>query len=680
MAEWLPEWRFAAMAPGQITENPVQGQFFTSAADMPERLVREAIQNSMDAALPDQRVRVRFAFSGNRDALQPREASQYLDGFEDHWQAVAVETMRSTALGGDQQVAEQAAIYRANRLFDEPLQWLTIEDFGTHGLTGDIEANGAREDGNNFWGFFRQVGVSTKDEDAAGSWGLGKWVFPDASQVNSFIAVTRRHGESHPMVMGLSMLKTHELDGKRYPAYGHFAQADDADDQEWFQLPVRAEDSPQFLAHTVRRFRLERGTQSGLSIIIFWPHDELTPSTLARAVVTQYFYPILAGELEVVIEHPEEEVRVIDSDLIEDELSWIEESDRDDESEQSLRGLLGLTRWAMKHDRGAGVIRIPLPTNRRNVLKEDDSNIDVEHLRQQFVSGERLAFEVHSEVQRTSAHAPSRQSCRIFVEQAPELDKGHDYFVRGRLRIPNIDHLSSQRARALLVVDGESELGHLLRDAEGPAHVDWHDKAERVKEKWARGASTRISDIRRAPLRIVQALVERPAERQMDALADLFPADVAREGSPTSPRGRGSGETLAPIVPPLSNPSPIQLRQVQGGFSVSSRDQRGAAGDRWRVRFAYELARGGKNAAFTRFERGVKDGVPDFSLGDSLRVDAMGCSYEVVRPNELILTAERPQFEAAILGFDTRDVLVELKPEEATEPGIAVNQVKGVGS
>lgn len=51
MGEVTPHWRFAEMTPAQIAENPVQGEFFTSAADMPERLVREAIQNSMDAAL-----------------------------------------------------------------------------------------------------------------------------------------------------------------------------------------------------------------------------------------------------------------------------------------------------------------------------------------------------------------------------------------------------------------------------------------------------------------------------------------------------------------------------------------------------------------------------------------------------------------------------------------------------
>ena len=65
-------------------KNPVQGEFFTAAADMPERLVREAIQNSMDAALPGEVVQVRFAFSGSDHALQPGRARTYLDGLENH--------------------------------------------------------------------------------------------------------------------------------------------------------------------------------------------------------------------------------------------------------------------------------------------------------------------------------------------------------------------------------------------------------------------------------------------------------------------------------------------------------------------------------------------------------------------------------------------------------------------
>ena len=44
-------WRFARMSPSQVNQDPVQGEFFTAAADLPDRLVRESIQNSLGACL-----------------------------------------------------------------------------------------------------------------------------------------------------------------------------------------------------------------------------------------------------------------------------------------------------------------------------------------------------------------------------------------------------------------------------------------------------------------------------------------------------------------------------------------------------------------------------------------------------------------------------------------------------
>ena len=59
-----PRWRFARMTPAEINQDPVQGEFFSRETDLPGRVVREAIQNSIDARRRNQQVRVRFVFSG----------------------------------------------------------------------------------------------------------------------------------------------------------------------------------------------------------------------------------------------------------------------------------------------------------------------------------------------------------------------------------------------------------------------------------------------------------------------------------------------------------------------------------------------------------------------------------------------------------------------------------------
>ena len=51
MTSQAPYWRFARMSPSQVNQDPTQGEFFTAAADLPDRLVRETILYRLDEVL-----------------------------------------------------------------------------------------------------------------------------------------------------------------------------------------------------------------------------------------------------------------------------------------------------------------------------------------------------------------------------------------------------------------------------------------------------------------------------------------------------------------------------------------------------------------------------------------------------------------------------------------------------
>ena len=685
MSQWSPEWRFARMTDAQVNQDPVQGQFFTSESDLPERLVRESIQNSMDARLPGQTVRIRFAFSGAPGALSSAQARPYLDGLERHFEAVNQPARRrQRAMSGKSgksgnEVKEQAAIYQAAQLLRQPMTYLAVEDFGASGLTGDIRANGSIEPGNDFWGFFRAVGISVKDSTTGGSWGLGKWVFPDASQINSFIALTRRHDESRRLIMGMSVLKTHSIDGDKYPAYGHYAAADSADDFNWIPMPVDSSTPPgaaDQINQMIGDFQLERGNDSGLSVVIPWPPDELHADGIARAVVTQYFVPIVRGDLEVEIIDRRGNRRLINNDTIERVLESVDRFDRDDESPESLSGAIRLARWAADIDHDDHYTAWA-PTGSSNPFEADADGapeLDLEPVREQFERGERLPIALYLEVQRNEDPAPEGAWFYLYLERDNSLDQGHDYFVRGHLRIPHMDFIKQYNARALLVVEPESALGALLQDAEGPAHADWKPGAQRVRERWAAGARTRVIDVRFAARRLLQRLVERPATLQFDALADLFPAHLAKPVSgPTS-----EGDTLFPRPPTVPVPpslTPLMISSRQDGFAIIKHAKATVAGSDWRVRFAYDVARKTPRTAFKRFQQSVDDGIHDFSLyDDQLAIRATACSPEIVGHNELELRIDDDTFEFGIAGFDDRDLVVELtliESEDGEDQGAA---------
>jgi len=60
------QWHFEEKSPSSKERNPIQGEFFaTEAIDKPgEALVREGIQNSLDARHGDRKVMVRIRVSG----------------------------------------------------------------------------------------------------------------------------------------------------------------------------------------------------------------------------------------------------------------------------------------------------------------------------------------------------------------------------------------------------------------------------------------------------------------------------------------------------------------------------------------------------------------------------------------------------------------------------------------
>ena len=656
-----PHWRFARMTPAEINQNPVQGEFFTAASDLPERFVREAIQNSLDAkAAPDEPVRVRFAFS--ETPLPFAEAERYLDGIERHLTGAAEVP---NAVADDQPMAmdEWAAARDARELLGGDMPYLAVEDFGTTGLTGDIEANAALEEGNDFWGFFRSVGISPKGDDKGGSWGLGKWVFPDASKLNIFIGLTRREGDEDTLLMGQAVLKTHSLeeDGKpvKYPAYGSFATRDDAEDHEWLPLP---EQGGGFVARARADFALQRGDAAGLSVIIPHPKPELSADALARAVLTQYFLPIVRGDLVVEIAG-EGADRRIDAETIDDATDvgdaahLPDEQKRDDESAESLRKAVALARWAISR-RDDGLIKITATTKAGELLKGQD----VESLRERYAAGEPLAFELSTNVNHRE-RGSSDAAFRVFIERDDELSEGHDYFVRGHLRIPAMDFIKRLRARALILVEPGSELGHLLRDAEGPAHVSWDPHAQRLKDRWS-GGYERVQRVRRAAPLLLQPLIELPKQQLKSLLADLFPAELPEEQVPASAGedvpgpGSAGGETP---TPPKTR-APIIISNVENGFSVHSNsaleEPPSLAGSTWQLEFAYDVARGGQNTPFVRFKQGVKDGSPDFSLrSGELSVAYDGCSPRNLSENEIEVAIDADRFNLSITGFDGRDVV-----------------------
>ena len=168
-------WKFPEYISGMI-EDPVQEAFFSDATDNSTaiHLVRESIQNSLDARIGREPVLVRFTFG----ELEPEMVRTIYDVLDGHLRA------------------ENNGLRNPPSPFAR-LKYLAIEDFGTTGLKGDVRRtsiSGATSE-DDFFYFFRNVGRSGKSDTALGSWGLGKQVFPASSQINTCFGFTSREND-----------------------------------------------------------------------------------------------------------------------------------------------------------------------------------------------------------------------------------------------------------------------------------------------------------------------------------------------------------------------------------------------------------------------------------------------------------------------------------------------------
>ena len=266
--------------------------FYTaeSLENLSEALVREGFQNSLDAAQRDSggvrqvRVRIRFV------PRAPADARQLLSS---HF---------STARRNFERGLSRPSL---EALFGDDCGYLVFEDFGTRGLTGDVnEWRVERAEQNAFFSFFRAEGRSAKSGENLGRWGIGKQVFPTASRLHSMFGLTVRAESPTRALMGTAVVRTHSIGEQDYQPDGWFGYRETVDE------PVSPVTDAAFIDAFEKAFGLKRGNEPGLSIVVPSVDEHLDAVDLRRGIIRSFFWPILLGDLVVDLEAPGDTWRI----------------------------------------------------------------------------------------------------------------------------------------------------------------------------------------------------------------------------------------------------------------------------------------------------------------------------------------------------------------------------------
>ena len=268
-------------ASGAAYRSPLTGTGHTRE----ELISREALQNSSDAAIKaNSSVSVDFQFRSviNDEKLELLHAMGMEDMYFEH------------AASQHSVPTETITKFRDPAV---PLRLLYIDDWNTRGLGGPVHDDVGDAD---FFKFCFAIGDADKVDDAGsgGSYGYGKSVFAEASDIRSIfvfsvICPTEENDSDHARLIGLSWFDKHRLQDTPYTGRGFFGAQDPTDNGVVKPL---VNDEANELAKRLG-FEVRGENDTGLSLLVVG--TQVSPESLRESIETHWWPRLLDGSLDV---------------------------------------------------------------------------------------------------------------------------------------------------------------------------------------------------------------------------------------------------------------------------------------------------------------------------------------------------------------------------------------------
>ncbi len=484
-------------------ENQLEN-FFTNTDVLTSQsiLVRESIQNAIDAKVSNSPTPVRITFK--LDKVDSKIAKKYFG---------ELSPRILSALGSSY---VQPA--------DKHCQYLAVEDFNTTGLDGPITSERPASKPNSFWFFTWASGTSNKGSGTRGKNGVGKIVFPRSSGIKSQLVYSIRQAtEPSFLVFGNAFLKFHDYDGARYNPDCRWMTVD----EDGMHVPFQdSETRDEF----VQDWKLTRKTdESGTSIIVPYVDEGFSASKITQCIVQDYFVAILDGTIECrVIDFSGSEI-LISSGTIESHLTDMDEDllTRASKTKEELIGLCQIYKNKLQSETVAIDLLLANRDGKRNSWPEEALSEDQRaEVKNALDAGKTVEFKLTVLLPELRAESNNAKTDTYSVLLARQEDAMlNPTFSREGILIPSAATGSGRLKDALfLVVINSGGLADVLGDAEGPAHERWSAEEQKFKDKYIKlHGEQLIRCIKDSPSRIAKALKLSPDTLESSHFSKWFP-------------------------------------------------------------------------------------------------------------------------------------------------------------
>lgn len=592
---WRWIWPCTGAAPA--SDEPDAEIFDTDKVPLAHTFVREAVQNSLDAAPNGAKVTIRFTFgedNGGAAAAILAELKEFRSAANQDWPA------------------------------SDAVNWIAIEDFGTSGLKG-----GLHDRTSDFWNYWLNFGISNKSGSGRGGRGVGRKTFLLVSAIKAVIGSTLRD-DGIAAVAGYAMLKPKVHQGRMRAGLAIFANAEAEDVYDLHPFSAAA-------AAVAKAFSVvDRGlgSQAGFTLVVPFPDPSLTSQRIKAALI-ENFAPAIMGGLLVA----EVDGQTLDDTTIVSVAGGVSNDFADRSFRERHSTILDLLRKARQ---AADLeIRVDEPGGQKR-LKQIIGEVAAGTLRDTLQSKGRVVLKVVIPVVQNG----TVEDCpvRIAISEAPYGSTPIDEFYRAGMRLPNVVSKSPGNLDAVIL----AELGSLvtyLNLCEGKAHLDLLENDEvkkKLAEKGFDGGPAVRRRIKRLPDEIREAVLPDATKPDSSIFAKFFTAPP-RSGDGTK---REKRKSTAPPDPPPPRPTILRTVKVEGGFEVRVEQGRAdkLAGATVRIKAAY--ASGSRKLDWQPL---------DFSFARApINIEHEACDIDRQEGNEIRCSNCADGFIIRVTGFDPK--------------------------
>ena len=594
-------WDFHTHISGRTERNPHDLEFFHTPDGWCEPLVRETIQNSLDAISENsKKVRMRYRFIN-----PPKVLNKYLEKLILHYKPCFKN-------------------FKESEIINKKM--LLIEDFGTTGLDGAISRTNNKKFNSNFYKFWWAEGSSFKAGTKKGRWGLGKTVLHGASVLRAFWGYTYRKDEQE-FLLGKAMLNNHVLKNTRYDYDGYFADWKKNDKHFDLKTPI-----PISQKDRINEFRdlfhIQRDKEVGFSILIPAIKEEITLDGIIKNSIDNYFYPIMNDDLEVeVIDVNKKAILLNKSSIMTLAKKYQARIGKSDSLEQLrfIQNVLEFNRDNMIH--------IESNTVQFNIKKSI-----IDGIKDRFADNELLGFRIHTFI-KPMYKRKQKTFFDVFLQKDLQLNNPEQFYIRSGIKINDVNKLKSSVRGILLAED--NMISKFLGDAENPSHTNWLENTKDFKEKYQKAASS-LRLVKNAMPTLFKMIDIPPEGRDVEHLSSIFPKKNKEKGKKDI---GGRAEDGKP-----SNQNFI-IKRLSDGVQIVLKNDKFELPKNISIQFAYDVVHGNPFDKWKLFDFNMKE----------LSINGKGTVNKKYKlDNNIVkLSIDTHEFNLEVKGFDRkRDVVV----------------------